>query len=61
MKHILMGLAVFAVIFLIGAFIEVSLDIRQWPESTRAFVGLMGLICAAVYAGAAYAIDSDKK
>lgn len=41
-KASIAGIATFIVIYLIGSFVQVSFDIKQWTELARIIVGLYG-------------------
>jgi len=45
-KSVLLGLLVFIVVYLLGAFYSVTLNIDRWGEGTRFFVSFFGGLLA---------------
>ena len=61
-KILCLGLFVFGIFYLLGAFSEVSFNILNWKENTRNLVSsLGGIISAIAMAFCFFVIDSDER
>lgn len=47
-KSLLIGIVLFVIIYLCASFFEVSFDIRQWSDGTRAITANVGGMCLCI-------------